>query len=125
MRGISNAGLNEVNATFRTTLTQNDVGKAVAFTDNDTVGLGVDGDEIAGKLIRVEKDGVCLVQVTGYMTLSHSAAPTLGGKIIVDGAGKIKPAPGVDPNAAAIQTVKGRGLVTSIDAASLTTGLVL
>jgi len=62
------------------------VGKAVALSAAKTVELAGDGEEIIGKLIKVESDGVCVVQVGGYMTLpgGDGASLTLGKKIVGD-----------------------------------------
>ncbi len=66
------------------------VGLAVTLSGAKTVALADDGDEIEGKLIKVEPDGKCVVQVGGYMTLPGGDGATLteGKKIVGDqGAG--------------------------------------
>lgn len=62
------------------------VGLAVAFSAAETVELAGDGEEIVGKLISVEPDGYCTVQVAGFMTLpgGTSASLTPGKKIVGD-----------------------------------------
>lgn len=54
-----------------------DVGKAVTLTGNDIVGLATDGSAIVGKLIIVESDGFCSVQVRGNLTLPGGDGATL------------------------------------------------
>jgi hypothetical protein len=65
------------------------VGKAVKLSAARTVALTTDGSHVKGKLIKVEPDLRCTVQVEGYMTLpgGASASLTLGKKIVgaVDG----------------------------------------
>ena len=60
------------------------VGLAVQLTANRTVGLTVDATEVVGKLINVDGDGKCAVQVRGFCELPAGAAATftLGGKIV-------------------------------------------
>jgi hypothetical protein len=62
------------------------VGKAVTFSDADTVQLVGDGELVVGKLIKVEADDKALVQVGGYMTLpgGSGAALTQGEQIVGD-----------------------------------------
>lgn len=59
------------------------VGRAVTIVSNKTVGLSADGDVIEGKLIKVEKDGFCTVQFTGFCTLpgGNGATNTVPNKI--------------------------------------------
>ncbi len=60
------------------------IGKAVTLSTDDTVALCADGEPVLGKLILVESDNKCSVQVAGVMTLpgGASAALTLGKKIV-------------------------------------------
>jgi hypothetical protein len=60
------------------------IGKAVTLSAADTVALAADGDAVIGKLILVEQDNKCAVQVEGVMTLpgGDSATLTLGSKIV-------------------------------------------
>lgn len=62
------------------------VGRAVALSAAETVELAGDGEEIVGKLISVEADNYCTVQVAGVMTLpgGTSATLTVGKKIVGD-----------------------------------------
>ncbi len=63
---------------------------AVKMTAADTVGLATAGSAVVGKLLKVESDNVCTVQIAGGMTLpagtGHAAnnVLTLGGKIVGD-----------------------------------------
>lgn len=63
------------------------VDKAVTFSADNTVALAADGNAVVGKLISVEANLVCTVQVGGCMTLPGgtglSAAATARGKKIV------------------------------------------
>lgn len=70
------------------------VGKAVTLSAAGTVALAADGESVIGKLVRVESDGVCAVQVAGFMTLpgGNGAALTLGKAIV--GAADAGGAPG-------------------------------
>jgi hypothetical protein len=53
------------------------IGKAVTFAASaDTVKLAADGDPIMGKLLKVEKDGLCSVQIRGNTTLPAGASAT-------------------------------------------------
>jgi hypothetical protein len=60
------------------------IGKAVTFSAANTVALAADGDAIVGKLLRVESDNKCAVQIDGFMTLpaGTGAAVTRGKKIV-------------------------------------------
>lgn len=60
------------------------VGKAVKLSADNTVALSTDASDVLGKLIKVEADGRCTVQVGGFMTLpgGNSASLTLGKKIV-------------------------------------------
>lgn len=62
------------------------VGLAVSLVDDNEVTLAGDGEAIEGKLIKVEDDGQCVVQVKGYMTLPAGTGATLtnGKKIVGD-----------------------------------------
>lgn len=61
------------------------VGLAVTLVSNTgEIDLTSDGDRVLGKLIKVEADGRCTVQVTGGMTLPAGASATVdaGTKIV-------------------------------------------
>lgn len=62
------------------------VGLAVSLETAETVTLAGDGEAIEGKLVKVESDGKCVVQVGGYMKLpaGTGAALTVGKKIVGD-----------------------------------------
>lgn len=62
------------------------VGLAVSLETAETVTLAGDGEAIEGKLIKVESDGKCVVQVGGYMKLpgGTSASLSVGKKIVGD-----------------------------------------
>jgi len=62
------------------------VGLAVSLEDDEIVTLSGDGEPVEGKLIQVESDGYCVVQVHGYMTLpgGDSATLTNGATIVGD-----------------------------------------
>jgi hypothetical protein len=55
------------------------IGKAVTYaaSADDTVALTSDGDAIVGKLLKVEPDGACTVQIAGYTTLPAGASATV------------------------------------------------
>lgn len=60
------------------------VGLAVTQEGSETVSLVGDGEQVEGKLIKVESDGKCTVQYAGDMTLpgGNSATLTEGAKIV-------------------------------------------
>jgi len=62
------------------------VGLAVSLESDETVTLAGDGENVLGKLIKVESDGFCVVQTEGYMTLpgGTGASLTAGSKIVGD-----------------------------------------
>jgi hypothetical protein len=62
------------------------IGKAVTLSAAGTVALTADGDAVVGKLIKVEADNKCTVQVGGFMTLPSGAGATLtrGFKVVGD-----------------------------------------
>ena len=62
------------------------VGLAVALSAAGTVELVGDGEEVVGKLLKVERDLKATVQVGGFMTLpgGSGATLTLGKKIVGD-----------------------------------------
>lgn len=105
--GVSNQEVFARSRTFKTNLTVTDVGKAVAMTGNNEVGLGTDGATFVGVLSRVEKDGTCRVECFGNVKASYSGAVAVGQRVVVDGTGKVKPAG---------TAVNGRGFVSVVDA---------
>jgi len=62
-----------------------EVGQVVTCTADDTVGLITDGDVFLGKLILVEPDGVCTVQVEGIMDVPTDGNPIAFNNRIVGG----------------------------------------
>jgi len=62
------------------------VGLAVGLSADGTIELVGDGEEVVGKLLKVESDNKATVQVGGFMTLpgGDSATLTLGAKIVGD-----------------------------------------
>ena len=57
---------------------------AVTLTTSETIALVGDGEQVEGKLISVESDGFCVVQISGRMTLPGGSGATLtNGKQIV------------------------------------------
>lgn len=62
------------------------VGLAVSIESDGVVTLVGDGENVFGKLIKVEPDGFCVVQIAGMMTLpgGTSATLTAGLKIVGD-----------------------------------------
>jgi hypothetical protein len=60
------------------------VGLAVNFSAANTVQLAGDGEAVIGKLIQVESNSVCRVQIGGCMTLPAGTGATLtrGKKIV-------------------------------------------
>jgi len=62
------------------------VGLAVTIEASNAVSLVGDGENVLGKLIKVESDGLCVVQTGGHMTLpgGDGATLTAGLKIVGD-----------------------------------------
>ncbi len=88
------------------------IGMAATFVSGATAGAaeaGLGGSEavFVGIIDRVEGDGTCSLQVKGGMSCAYNtgSAPTVGGSITADGAGKVRA-----PSAAT-----GRGIVASLD----------
>ncbi|NOU54930.1 hypothetical protein HN020_09230 [Brevibacillus borstelensis] len=114
--GVSNQGVFARTRTFKTSLTKADVGKAVAMVGNNEVGLGADGDMFAGKLVRLEKDGICTVETHGNVKVPYSGTLAVGKPVVVDGTGKVKDA-GTGTN--------GRGFTSVVDATASTVEIEL
>lgn len=92
------------------------IGKAVTFSTDDTVALVADGQAVIGKLLLVESDGKCTVQVEGVMTLPGGAAATLTiGAAIVGalGAASAKGYIRSAANATAAELVLARGRINN------------
>jgi hypothetical protein len=118
VRGSGYDGLiDEPYVTFATALTASSVGKAVkpSASYNEAVGITValvtEGDQISGRLTRVEDDGVCAVQESGYCTLPFvaGATPSIDSKIVG----------GATDGTVKTDNDKGRHLVYSIDNTNL------
>jgi hypothetical protein len=111
-----------------TGITANDEGKAVAVADEQTAGLGNNGDMLLGKLSKVEGDGYGTVDIAGILYLSYAAAavPTVGSAVVVDGAGNIKNDPGhAAPASGQTAVSKGRGLVIDVDTTNKLAAVIL
>lgn len=88
--------------------------KAVTLSADDTVALCADGDAIVGKLLSVESDGFCTVQVGGFTKLPGGAAATLTRGATIVGALGAASAKGFIRSAAsatAAELVKARGRI--------------
>lgn len=77
---------------FKSALTKADQGKPVKMTANETVGLAGDGEKFIGKVLIVEGDGACTVELGQYTEFTYTgAAPTVGTvKLVADGLGGVK-----------------------------------
>ena len=101
------------------------VGLAVHLSAADTVQLVGDGEAVLGKLISVESDGICTVQVGGFMELpgGASATLTLGTAIIGDlGASSAEGYIRSAASATAAELILCRGIITN---AGTTTAVVV
>ena len=90
------------------------IGKAVTLSADDTVALCADGDAIEGKLLLVESDNKCTVQVGGYCDLPGGASATLTRGTAIVGALGASSAKGYIRSAAsgtAAELVKCRGRI--------------
>jgi hypothetical protein len=97
------------------------VGLAVTFVSQGTVGLTQDGDMVAGKLIRVNDDSTCSIQIEGGMTLPGGVSATLtAGSPIVGALGaasakgyirSVAATTGSYVQATATETQKARGII--------------
>lgn len=93
------------------------VGLAVTLSGNDIVALAADANAIVGKLILVESDGFCTVQVGGNMTLpgGESATLTRGTPIVGDlGADSAKGYIRSAASAQAAELLVARGQITNV-----------
>lgn len=83
------------------------VGLAVNIKSDDTVGLVTDGQEIDGVVTRVNSDGFCTVQDTGYTDVDTDGTAITYGNGLVGGAtnGKVKTATAV-PAAGKVRTAQ-------------------
>lgn len=113
-RSVDNLGVGDLFATLNIDvtgssydLTASHEGMAVALSGNNETDLGSNGGTLLGKLVSVQAD-IAVVQVRGVCRLpyNNTAAPSVGGGLVVDGAGKVK------------ASASGRGLVLSVDTAT-------
>ncbi len=75
------------------TLDTDHLGMAVCMVANKTVGLGHDGARVKGILKKVEDDDIVVIQDEGYVEeLGYSSAPSVGDRIVSNGAGAVKAA---------------------------------
>ena len=94
-RDVQFEEIDQHHTTFKNdgTLDTDQLGMAVCMTGNKTVGLGWDGARVKGILKKVEDDDIVVIQDEGYVEeLGYSAAPTVGDRIVSNGAGAVKAA---------------------------------
>lgn len=99
------------------------VGLAVALSTDDTVDLCGDGEAVYGKLISVEADGFCTVQIGGFCTLpgGNGATLTIGNKVVgalnaSSAKGYVKIFAATTPTAAEVALgARTRGLIVNND----------
>lgn len=92
------------------------IGKAVTLSADGTVALSADGDAIEGKLILVEADNKCTVQVAGYCDFPGGASATLTRGTAIVGALGAASAKGYIRSAAsatAAELIKCRGRIVT------------
>ena len=101
--------LAEVGAEYATFLLHSgivvtDIGKAMTITGDKEVGVGSDGGFLFGKLVAFGKDGVGTIQYEEFIEFDYdtNAAPAVGGKVVVNGAGKVRKATDITGQTAAI-----------------------
>jgi hypothetical protein len=120
-RPIENIGVGSTYATFAidTTgsdydLTADNEGDAVALSAGNEIDHGSDDDPFLGQAISIQDD-IAVVQVAGVVRVPYNTgtAPSVGGGVVVDGAGKVK------------GSVTGRGLVLAVDATAETADVLL
>lgn len=58
------------------------VGRAVMLSGNGTIRLTADASHVLGKLVKVEPDGFCHVEVDGAVDLPSSGTITAGSRIV-------------------------------------------
>jgi hypothetical protein len=120
-RTVDNDGIGGVYATFNVDmtganydLTSTHEGLAVSLSGNNEVDLGSNGGLFVGKVISVQTD-IAVVQIRGVLRVPYNTGtpPSVGGLVVVDGAGKVK------------GSVSGRGLVIAVDASAETADVLL
>jgi len=122
-RTVDNNGIGALYATFDVhetggvdDLAETDVGKAVALSGSNETGFGSDGGALLGRLEAV-RNGLATVQIAGVVRLdvnTGKTAPTVGDRVVVDGAGKVYQAPALASDDPAGGNV-GRGTVLAVD----------
>ncbi|MBE7560543.1 hypothetical protein HS125_17005 [bacterium] len=132
-RNVDNLGIGALYGSFNVelsegepTLTTSDVGKAVVLSDDNTIGIGSDGDRLLGRLEAIE-DELATVQVAGVVRLSLAegkTAPDVGDGVVVDGAGAAYQAPALGGNDPAGGNV-ARGVTLAVDATAGTADILL
>lgn len=101
------------------------VGLAVTAEGSETVSLVGDGENVLGRLVKVESDGFCVVQVGGNVELpgGNGATLTEGSKIV--GALNASSAEGyirIAASGTAAELVRARGMI--LDSSDATAVLV-
>jgi hypothetical protein len=102
------------------------VGRAVSLSAGSTVQLTADADAVSGRLVKVEPDNRCTVQVGGYMKLPGGLAATLtlGSAIVgATGAAAARGYIRAVNSAVAAELAKARGRI--VDATDATNVVVL
>jgi len=105
-------------------LSDSDIGNAVTLTGNYEVGPGSSGDILLGKLIALTLSDAdvgkrtATVQIGGICTLPAAVTvPSVGNKVVVNGAGAVRQAPvlaGYDPAGGNV----ARGTVIAVNGSS-------
>lgn len=105
---------------------------ACAMSGNNTVGMGSAGGRLVGKVIKVSEElqsgtaipAICTVQVTGVARFLYSGtAPSVGNKVEVDGAGKVRKA--VTMTDVPAGGTAQRGLVIAVNTSATTCDVLL
>jgi hypothetical protein len=134
-RRVDNQDIGALYATFEINrtgadydLSSEEIGGAVALTDNNRISLGMDGGKVLGCLKHV-CGGLATVQICGVTRLNlnlDKTLPTVGDGVVLDGAGKVYQAPAI-PGAAG-DPVGGnvaRGITLAVNASAGTCDLLL
>lgn len=101
------------------------VGLAVSVESDNLITLVGSGENVLGKLLKVESDGFCSVQHSGFMTLPGGASATLtaGLHIVGDLGGESTTAEGYIQAASTEDTVS-RGMIIDSSTAAATVVLL-
>lgn len=68
-------------------------GQLVKMTGNLQVAAAGDGDAFCGKVLAVESDGFCSVQMSGFLDVEYSGSMSVGrGSFVADADGKLQAA---------------------------------